>query len=29
MVWITVAAALNFSVMRLNPDENRLDLPNM
>ena len=29
LLWVTVAAALNFSVMRLNPDQKPLDLANM
>ncbi len=29
MIWVTVAAALNLSVVRLNPDQKPLDIPNL
>lgn len=29
LVWVTVAAALNYSVYSLNPDEKPLDIPNI
>ncbi|WP_439155319.1 tryptophan-rich sensory protein TspO [Yoonia sp.] len=29
LVWVTVAAALNYSVYKLNPDQKPLDLPNI